>query len=82
MSVAFFEIICEIQVTESRGVKVYNVSTGKTLPQWLSEKVASDCCLTFFFLAEHVVTRGFLQKRKSLRKDEEYKSRIELIQVT
>lgn len=46
-----------LQVTESRGVKVYNVSSGKTLPQWLSEK-----------------------KKKSLRKDEEYKSRIELIQ--
>ena len=46
------------QVTESRGVKVYNVSSGKTLPQWLSDK-----------------------KKKSLRKDEEYKSRIELIQV-
>ncbi|EKX53283.1 hypothetical protein GUITHDRAFT_64390, partial [Guillardia theta CCMP2712] len=44
-------------VTESRGIKVYNVSSGKTLPQWLSEK-----------------------KKKSLRKDEEYKSRIELIQ--
>ena len=46
-----------LQVTESHGVKVYNVSSGKTLPQWLSEK-----------------------KKKSLRKDEEYKSRIELIQ--
>ena len=46
-----------LSVTESRGVKVYNVSSGKTLPQWLSEK-----------------------KKKSLRKDDEYKSRIELIQ--
>eukprot|EP00281_Chroomonas_sp_CCMP1168_P018798 CAMPEP_0206228282 /NCGR_PEP_ID=MMETSP0047_2-20121206/9088_1 /ASSEMBLY_ACC=CAM_ASM_000192 /TAXON_ID=195065 /ORGANISM="Chroomonas mesostigmatica_cf, Strain CCMP1168" /LENGTH=577 /DNA_ID=CAMNT_0053651519 /DNA_START=41 /DNA_END=1771 /DNA_ORIENTATION=+ len=46
-----------LQVTEARGVKIYNVSSGKTLPEWLSEK-----------------------KKKSLRKDEDYKARIELIQ--
>lgn len=27
------------QVTEARGVKIYNVSAGKSLPEWLSEKV-------------------------------------------
>ena len=39
------------------GVKVYNLSSGKTLPQWLSEK-----------------------KRAELKKDEEFKRRIELVQ--
>jgi hypothetical protein len=28
-----------VQVTEARGVKIYNVSSGKTLPEWLSDKV-------------------------------------------
>lgn len=39
------------------GIKIYNVSIGKSLPDWLSEK-----------------------KKRSLRKDEEYRRRLELIQ--
>jgi len=41
----------------TNGVKIYNVSAGKSLPEWLSEK-----------------------KREELRKNEEFRSRIELIQ--
>ncbi|GAM20736.1 hypothetical protein SAMD00019534_039110 [Acytostelium subglobosum LB1] len=41
----------------TNGVKIYNVSAGKSLPEWLSEK-----------------------KRDQLRKDEEFRQRIELIQ--
>ena len=40
------------------GVKVYNVSGGKSMPQWLSEK-----------------------KLEALRKDDEFRRRIELIQA-
>jgi len=39
------------------GIKIYNVSIGKSFPQWLSEK-----------------------KKKSLRYDEEYRRRMELLQ--
>ena len=46
-----------LHVTESSGTKVYNLSAGKTLPEWLSSK-----------------------KKKSLRQDEDYRGRIELIQ--
>jgi ribosome biogenesis protein ENP2 len=46
-----------LHVTESSGTKVYNLSAGKTLPEWLSSK-----------------------KKKSLKQDEEYRGRIELIQ--
>jgi ribosome biogenesis protein ENP2 len=46
-----------LHVSESSGTKVYNLSAGKTLPEWLSSK-----------------------KKKSLRQDEEYRGRIELIQ--
>ncbi|ELP85072.1 nucleolar protein, putative [Entamoeba invadens IP1] len=45
--------------TEISGVKVYNLTAGKTLPQWLTEK-----------------------QRRQLRKDEDFKKRIELIQDT
>lgn len=44
-------------ITVGDGVKLYNLSKGKALPDWLSAK-----------------------KKKSLKKDEEYKRRIELIQ--
>ncbi|KYQ88456.1 NUC153 domain-containing protein [Tieghemostelium lacteum] len=41
----------------NNGLKIYNVSDGKSLPEWLSEK-----------------------KKTELRKNEEFRSRIELIQ--
>ncbi|EGG17112.1 NUC153 domain-containing protein [Cavenderia fasciculata] len=41
----------------TNGVKIYNVSAGKSLPEWLSEK-----------------------KRDELRKNKEFRSRVELIQ--
>ena len=44
-------------ITVGDGVKIYNLSKGKALPDWLSSK-----------------------QKKSLKKDEEYKRRIELIQ--
>ncbi|KAK9820064.1 hypothetical protein WJX72_005625 [[Myrmecia] bisecta] len=46
-----------LKVSAPDGVKVYNVSSGKSLPQWLSES-----------------------KKRSLRKDENYRRRIELVQ--
>ncbi|MEW5309812.1 MAG: hypothetical protein WDW38_001668 [Sanguina aurantia] len=46
-----------LKVSAPDGVKVYNVTSGKTLPQWLSEG-----------------------KKRSLRKDEDYRRRLELIQ--
>lgn len=50
--------MASVKVTTFNGVKVYNVTAGKTLPQWLSEK-----------------------KKKALRKDKDYRNRIELVQV-
>lgn len=44
-------------ITVGNGVKVYNLSKGKTLPDWLNSK-----------------------QKKSLKKDEEFRRRIELIQ--
>ena len=41
------------------GVKIYNLSVGKTLPEWLSEK-----------------------KKRALSKDEDYRRRIEILQVS
>eukprot|EP00873_Tetraselmis_striata_P029749 jgi/Tetstr1/450013/TSEL_037060.t1 len=46
-----------LKVSASDGVKVYNVSTSKKLPDWLSNK-----------------------KKRSLRKDEEFRRRVELVQ--
>eukprot|EP00899_Mesostigma_viride_P002570 jgi/Mesvir1/12313/Mv00509-RA.1 len=46
-----------LKVTAVNGVKVYNVSSGKSIPGWLDEK-----------------------KKRSLRKDEGYLRRIELVQ--
>ncbi|DBB18809.1 TPA: hypothetical protein ACH3X3_000404 [Trebouxia sp. C0006] len=46
-----------MKVSAPDGVKVYNVSSGRSLPAWLSEK-----------------------KKRSLRKDEEYRRQVELVQ--
>ncbi|GFR41480.1 hypothetical protein Agub_g2171, partial [Astrephomene gubernaculifera] len=46
-----------LKVSAPDGVKVYHITSGKTLPQWLAES-----------------------KKKSLRKNEEYRRRLELIQ--
>mmetsp|Transcript_2395 Transcript_2395/g.3326 ORF Transcript_2395/g.3326 Transcript_2395/m.3326 type:complete len:636 (+) Transcript_2395:214-2121(+) len=46
-----------MKAIDSRGVKIYDLCVGKTLPQWLSER-----------------------NRRSLRKDIEYRRRIELVQ--
>ncbi|KAJ9505120.1 hypothetical protein QJQ45_009472 [Haematococcus lacustris] len=46
-----------MRVSASDGVKVYNICSGKAVPQWLSES-----------------------KKKSLKKNEEYRRRLELLQ--
>ncbi|GLC33816.1 hypothetical protein PLESTM_000122600 [Pleodorina starrii] len=46
-----------LKVSAPDGVKVYHITSGKTLPQWLAES-----------------------KKKSLKKNEEYRRRLELIQ--
>lgn len=46
-------------VTEINGVKIYNLSAGKTLPQFLQDSY---------------------ETHKSLRYDQEFRRRIELIQ--
>ena len=45
-------------ISELNGIKIYNLSVGKTLPQFLEEAY---------------------KKNKSLRYDEEYRNRIEVI---
>jgi ribosome biogenesis protein ENP2 len=45
-------------ITELNGVKIYNLSAGKTLPQFLEEAY---------------------KKSRSLRYNEEYRKRVELI---
>eukprot|EP00931_Biecheleriopsis_adriatica_P041216 TRINITY_DN23588_c0_g1_i1.p1 TRINITY_DN23588_c0_g1~~TRINITY_DN23588_c0_g1_i1.p1 ORF type:complete len:540 (-),score=149.68 TRINITY_DN23588_c0_g1_i1:117-1736(-) len=48
-----------MQVTEFNDIKVYNLSAGKSLPQWLEEAQ---------------------KKKQSLRENEDFKKRIDLIQ--
>lgn len=60
LSIAFSKLFfSRMEVQELQGIKIYNLSSGKTLPQWIEESK---------------------KKKLTLKFNQEYRSRIELIQ--